>query len=118
MCVLLFLDRCSFFAKASFSFRTIIICRFLLALRDIYYPENAEDKAEGNSVGSMHFRSRIVGSMGATLGTLNFGDVELNHEEEDNIETMYSSDPFAAALMDTARSSDGKHIEMETLQVV
>ena len=56
--------------------------------------------------------------MGATLGTLNFGDVELNHEEEDNIETMYSSDPFAAALMDTARSSDGKHIEMETLQVV
>jgi len=91
-------------------FRTIIICRFLLALRDIHY-QDIEDEHGGNPVGSMQFRSRIVGSMGATLGTLNFGNSEPDDEEE--AETIYSNDPFTAGMMAAEALSGSKHIDEE-----
>jgi hypothetical protein len=53
--------------------------------------------------------------MGASLGTLNFGDSEPDDEEE--AETMYSNDPFAAGLMAIDPASASKRIEMETPEI-
>ena len=108
MYVLLIFGQHSFsLAEACLSFRTIIICRFLLALRDIRY-QDIDDKSEGNPVGSAQLRSRIVGSVGATLGTLNFANSEPDDEEE--VETMYSNDPFATGLTAAGSASGSKHI--------
>jgi hypothetical protein len=101
------------FANAGLSFRTIIICRFLLALRDIRY-QDIEDEPEaggGGPVGSTQLRSRIVGSMGAPLGALDFGHSGSDDDEEE-AEAMYSNDPFAAGfkLMATEAVSGSKNV--------
>ncbi|RDB26732.1 hypothetical protein Hypma_005392 [Hypsizygus marmoreus] len=88
-------------------FRTIIICRFLLMLRAIYYDEGNEPKSQ---LGSLHFASRVVGPLGTTVNP-DFDDEDdvqrqsLDDGEQDEI--TYSKDPFAMGMMVAESSSKG-----------
>ncbi|KIJ43584.1 hypothetical protein M422DRAFT_253165 [Sphaerobolus stellatus SS14] len=75
-------------------FRTIIICRFLLMLRTIYFPE---DNDENSHVASMRFASRIVGNLGTTVGDLDFSGGEDKDDHGDDI--IYARNPFTTGLM-------------------
>ncbi|KAJ7135665.1 hypothetical protein C8R44DRAFT_768832 [Mycena epipterygia] len=76
-------------------FRTIIICRFLLMLRAIYYDEGAEaDRSADVQLESLRFASRVIGSMGAPVDATRF-DEDSDIEDED---VVYSGDPLATGL--------------------
>ncbi|KAJ7661142.1 hypothetical protein B0H17DRAFT_1337261 [Mycena rosella] len=74
-------------------FRTIIICRFLLMLRAIYFDDKGEpgDSALNHSI---HFASRVIGSMGAPVDATRF-DEDSDVEDED---IVYSGDPLITGL--------------------
>ncbi|KAG6918292.1 hypothetical protein DXG01_015384 [Tephrocybe rancida] len=87
---------------------TIIICRFLLMLRAIYY--NDDDNDTGTQVLSMRFASGVVGPLGTTVDPDSDDDYNGNGDDEDdddddesiprgNIEgVVFSKDPFAAGM--------------------
>ncbi|KAJ6613158.1 hypothetical protein B0H10DRAFT_2222472 [Mycena sp. CBHHK59/15] len=88
-------------------FRTIIICRFLLMLRAIYYDESREVPETDDPLGSLHFASRAIGSMGAPVDASHFEeDVDI----EDDEEVIYSRDPLATGLelMNSTQKGKGK----------
>ncbi|KAJ7624869.1 hypothetical protein FB45DRAFT_88070 [Roridomyces roridus] len=82
-------------------FRTIIICRFMLMLREVYFADlrigSSANANEGSGVGtsddgqSMHFRvsgtgtfaSRVIGSMGGAVDASQFDGDEYDFEDED-----------------------------------
>ncbi|KAJ7135690.1 hypothetical protein C8R44DRAFT_768862 [Mycena epipterygia] len=76
------------------SFRTIIICRFLLMLRAVYYDEGVETDGSGDGQ-SLHFASRVIGSMGAPVDATRFDD----DSDIDDEAVVYSGDPFATGLL-------------------
>ncbi|KAJ7764026.1 hypothetical protein DFH07DRAFT_1017015 [Mycena maculata] len=96
-------------------FRTILICRFLLMLRAIFYDE---DGNAGNTDmnHSIQFASRVIGRMGAPVDTTRFDDDDV--EDED---IVYSQDPLRAGLemmseSDAARpEADDKQIALQEL---
>ncbi len=74
----------------------------MLMLKAVYF---AQEDEEHKTLESMRYvtRSRVAGSMGATLDTtMNFDDDE---EEEDEI--VYASDPFAASMTVASGSASG-----------
>ncbi|GLB37022.1 hypothetical protein LshimejAT787_0400730 [Lyophyllum shimeji] len=81
------------------AFRTIIICRFLLSLRAIYYDEGNEVDTQ---LGSLHFTSRIVGTLGTTVNP-DFDDDDDDLSGPGSLgdlgeEIIFSKDPFATGL--------------------
>ncbi|KAJ7751498.1 hypothetical protein DFH07DRAFT_960909 [Mycena maculata] len=99
-------------------FRTILICRFLLMLRAIYYDEDA-DAGNTDMDHSIQFASRVIGRMGAPVDTSRFDDNDF--EDED---VVYSQDPLRAGLeimsgSDAARpEADDKQIALQELSPV
>jgi len=87
-------------------FRTIIICRFLLTLRAIYFDDLAGN-GEDAPADSLRFASRVIGSMGATVDPMQFGDIfETDSLDQDEDIIMYSRDPLATGLlMDSTTAS-------------
>ncbi|KAJ6584026.1 hypothetical protein DFH09DRAFT_265449 [Mycena vulgaris] len=87
-------------------FRTIIICRFLLMLRAIYYDDL---EADGTGIDhSLHFASRVIGSMGAPVDAARF-DEDSDFEDED---IVYSNDPLATGLaMMSDRSAETGRVD-------
>ncbi|KAJ7219663.1 hypothetical protein B0H12DRAFT_1224329 [Mycena haematopus] len=75
-------------------FRTIIICRFLLMLRAVYYDDDDEENIDH----PIHFASRIIGPLGAPVDATLFDEVRDEDEDEDE-ESVYAVDPFVAGLM-------------------
>ncbi len=76
----------------------------MLMLKAVYF---AQEDEEHKTLESMRYvtRSRVAGSMGATLDTtMNFDD---DMEEED--EVVYARDPFAASM--TVASGSGSESE-------
>ncbi|KAF7349449.1 hypothetical protein MSAN_01734900 [Mycena sanguinolenta] len=71
-------------------FRTMIICRFLLMLRAVFYFTDHEEEGSDHSI---HFASRIIGPLGAPVDATLFD--ETNEEDE---ESIYAEDPFATGL--------------------
>lgn len=93
----------------------------MLALRAVYYYDSEGDRGDPQ-VGSLQFKSRVVGSLGATVES-NFSGhdgSELNEEGEAGV--VYSKDPFATGLMATDSASGskdvgkGKGVEMKLLE--
>ncbi|KAF8070104.1 hypothetical protein FPV67DRAFT_1754487 [Lyophyllum atratum] len=103
-------------------FRTIIICRFLLMLRAIYYDEGNEVKSQ---IGSLRFaRSRVVGTLGTTVDpSLDDEDVDSQlRSYEDDEEIIYSKDPFATGLLlgadgSSKASSSGQNVEKTSEEI-
>ncbi|KAJ6565026.1 hypothetical protein DFH09DRAFT_475394 [Mycena vulgaris] len=97
-------------------FRTIIICRFLLMLRAVYY-----DDLEADGTGldhSLHFASRVIGSMGAPVDVARFEE-DSDFEDED---IVYSNDPLTtglAMMSDTSAETgrDDKGIPLRDLSL-
>ncbi|KIJ44946.1 hypothetical protein M422DRAFT_251567 [Sphaerobolus stellatus SS14] len=85
-------------------FRTIIICRFLLMLRTIYFFEDNDEKSH---VASMKFASRVVGNLGTTLDFAGEG------EAEDDI--IYTRDPFTTGL--TISEASGSTVEGNEVKI-
>ncbi|KAJ6571463.1 hypothetical protein B0H19DRAFT_1130027 [Mycena capillaripes] len=87
-------------------FRTIIICRFLLMLRAVYYDEGAETKS--TATGTLHFASRVIGPLGAPVDVSTFDEDYTDFEDEESI--VYAEDPLVAglAMMSEARAVRGK----------
>ncbi|KAH9480668.1 hypothetical protein JR316_0007268 [Psilocybe cubensis] len=83
-------------------FRTIIISRFLLMLRSIYYDEsNDKTDADGEApLGSLKFQSRVIGTMGAPVDS-QFDEYSGPEPWEDEDDLVFSSDPLAAGLLET-----------------
>ncbi|KAG6853063.1 hypothetical protein C0991_007133 [Blastosporella zonata] len=81
-------------------FRTIIICRFLLMLRTIYY----DDREEADThIGSLRFGSRVVGPLGTTIDPEldfedSFDDATEDSQAEDDRGVVYSREPFFAGM--------------------
>ncbi|KAJ6544493.1 hypothetical protein B0H19DRAFT_1267754 [Mycena capillaripes] len=74
-------------------FRTIIICRFLLMLRAVYYDESAN--SDGMVIDQpIRFASRVIGPMGAPVDASRF-DEDSDIEDE---ESVYAEDPLVAGL--------------------
>ncbi|KAF8193222.1 hypothetical protein K438DRAFT_2017806 [Mycena galopus ATCC 62051] len=71
-------------------FRTIIICRFLLMLRAVYYDDDHGDDEEGPDQ-PIHFASRIIGPLGAPVDASLF-DEEASEDEE----FVYAGDPLTS----------------------
>lgn len=103
-------------------FRTIIICRFLLMLRAIYYDEGNEVNPQ---LGSLHFASRVVGTLGTTVNP-DFDDEDDDSSEvgstgEQGEKITYSKDPFATGLLvaegSSKASSSGRTGERESEEV-
>ncbi|KAJ6571476.1 hypothetical protein B0H19DRAFT_1130071 [Mycena capillaripes] len=86
-------------------FRTIIICRFLLMLRAVYYDEGADTK--GTAIGSLHFASQVIGPLGAPVDASSF-DEDNDFEDEESV--VYAEDPLVAglAMMSDAPAVRGK----------
>ncbi|KAF7350771.1 hypothetical protein MSAN_01638300 [Mycena sanguinolenta] len=74
-------------------FRTIIICRFLVMLRAVYHTSDHEEEGSNHSI---HFASRIIGTMGAPMNATLFD--EAGDEDE---EPIYAGDPLVAGLLMT-----------------
>jgi len=75
-------------------FRTIIICRFLLMLRAVYYDEGVD----GDSVvidHSIQFASRVIGPLGAPVDASLFDEGSDIEDEE----SVYAEDPLVAGLV-------------------
>jgi len=89
-------------------FRTIIICRFLLTLKTVYYDDVDHEESQ---VGSLKFAARVVGSMGAPVDVdpIRFAD---GNEENDDDEIIFSRDPFTTGMM-SRRVHDGKEATQE-----
>ncbi|KAF9543835.1 hypothetical protein CPC08DRAFT_716638 [Agrocybe pediades] len=92
-------------------FRTIIICRFLLVLRSVYYDTGHEDEKDGRQsypTSTLRFTSRVVGNMGAPLDSQFDPDMDMPWEEEDDERDesnrsdgiVYSHDPLADGMRD------------------
>ncbi|PPQ75249.1 hypothetical protein CVT26_014814 [Gymnopilus dilepis] len=79
------------------SFRTIIICRFLLMLRGIYYSNDA-DEAE-TPIGTLRFASKVIGPMGAPVDVSRFDSQEGPEPWEDE-DIVYSRDPLATGMLE------------------
>ncbi|KAJ7842149.1 hypothetical protein B0H13DRAFT_1909955 [Mycena leptocephala] len=93
------------------SFRTIIICRFLLMLRAVYYDEGAD--SDGTAMDqSIHFASRVIGPMGAPVDGSRF-DEDSDIEDE---ESVYAEDPLVAGLMMMSAAPKAAKDDMVTLQ--
>ncbi|KAJ7053392.1 hypothetical protein C8F01DRAFT_1375270 [Mycena amicta] len=109
-------------------FRTIIICRFLLMLRGIYYDE-LEGKGEGAATTAMDhtiafarshsLASRVIGTMGAPLDASRFDGEDYEDDEwlADDSSADYDAeahvkDPLAVGLaMMAAKDRKGKGVE-------
>ncbi|KAJ7367377.1 hypothetical protein DFH08DRAFT_837340 [Mycena albidolilacea] len=74
-------------------FRTIIICRFLLMLRAVYYDEGAE--TTGTAMDPIQFASRVIGPLGAPVDASLFDEA---NELEDEV-SVYADDPLLAGLV-------------------
>ncbi|KAF7362638.1 hypothetical protein MVEN_00612900 [Mycena venus] len=75
-------------------FRTIIICRFLLMLRAVYYDDGADaDSAVIDH--SIHFASQVIGPLGAPVDATLFDEGSDIEDEE----SVYAEDPFVAGLV-------------------
>ncbi len=99
------------------SFRTIVICRFLLTLRSIYQGED-EDDYEKSQIGTLRFGSRVLGNMGASIDTdpVRFADgSSADYDDDEDDEIMIARDPLAAGLLESAVASGSgtKHVEDE-----
>ncbi|KAJ6565010.1 hypothetical protein DFH09DRAFT_474885 [Mycena vulgaris] len=91
-------------------FRTIIICRFLLMLRAVYYDDL--DAGGTGTEHTLHFASRVIGSMGAPVDAAHFEDEDI----------VYSNDPLAtglAMISDTSAETgrDDKGIPLRDLSL-
>jgi len=85
-----------------FRFRTIIICRFLLTLRAIYYDIDEEEKPHN---ASLKFASRFIGSLGAPVDPSSFVEgMPRSTDEEEDEEIIFSRDPFTAGMTETSES--------------
>ncbi|KAG6918244.1 hypothetical protein DXG01_015618 [Tephrocybe rancida] len=83
------------------SFRTIIICRFLLMLRAIYYNDAPDDEAE-TQVWSLRFASSVIGPLGTTIEPhANHDDAEagLEGKASSSDAVVFSRDPFFASMV-------------------
>ncbi|KAF7289795.1 hypothetical protein MIND_01353700 [Mycena indigotica] len=119
-------------------FRTIIICRFLLMLRGIYYDE-LDGKIDGEATHiaseqlvfarSRSLASRIIGTMGAPVDASRFDGVDyeqddeydewLDDQDEDSLAGVKAKDPLAAGLAMMAQpetKSKGKGKEKGDLE--
>ncbi|KAG5729571.1 hypothetical protein E4T56_gene5163 [Termitomyces sp. T112] len=86
-------------------FRTIIICRFLLMLRSIYFDDS--DEADP-PLGSLHFASRAIGPLGTTVndGFDYDNDESLSTTEGNGHDGLtYSKEPFFAGMAHGKMSS-------------
>jgi hypothetical protein len=79
-------------------FRTIIICRFLLTLRSIYYDEGSDEADAPDGSGSLRFTSKIIGTMGAPVES-QFESHSGPEPWEDDEHIVYSRDPLATGLL-------------------
>ncbi|KAJ7206847.1 hypothetical protein GGX14DRAFT_456935 [Mycena pura] len=109
-------------------FRTIIICRFLLMLREVYFDELEGPIGEGGARttgmdNSIRFASRVVGTMGAPVDTSLFDGVGYEDTDEDERPTVYARDPLTTglALMSASdakgkmRAETGEEVAMQDL---
>ncbi|KAJ7773877.1 hypothetical protein B0H16DRAFT_1510287, partial [Mycena metata] len=76
-------------------FRTIIICRFLLMLRAVYYEEAGTDHPNTTVDEPIHFASRVIGPLGAPVDASRFDD-DLDIEEDEGV--VYTDDPLLTGL--------------------
>ncbi|KDR84644.1 hypothetical protein GALMADRAFT_262786 [Galerina marginata CBS 339.88] len=85
-------------------FRTIIICRFLLMLRGIYYDDEAGEADASAPAGSLRFASKVIGPMGAPVDS-QFDDYSGPEPWEGDEDIVYSPDPLATGMLAIASSS-------------
>ncbi|KAJ7096566.1 hypothetical protein B0H15DRAFT_49704 [Mycena belliarum] len=79
-------------------FRTIIICRFLLTLRAVYFDQGADGEGVTDVDNSIRFASRVIGSMGAPIDADSDGEDYFEDEPEGASGVVDSADPRAAGL--------------------
>ncbi|KAK7046509.1 hypothetical protein R3P38DRAFT_3257848 [Favolaschia claudopus] len=92
-------------------FRTIIICRFLLMLRAVYFDDEADSE---KTMRSIHFASRVIGPLGAPVDASLFDDSSDSMEEEEE-QYFYAGDPLVAGLAMMAPSAEvgnGEQVEL------
>ncbi|KAK7689103.1 hypothetical protein QCA50_007794 [Cerrena zonata] len=78
---------------------SILLSRFLLDLRSVFYTGDTHDELPDRVESTVHFATSIVGNMGATLNTWKSGD---SSSYED---IQYSVQPFSVGLLEPERES-------------
>ena len=90
----------------------MILSRFILDLRDLYFAETGETEFTSplvfNSTSSTYLNSSsLLGNLGAPVkGSWDKDDGQYSDWQSNECTVMLSSDPFKDGLLDTIRPSD------------
>ncbi|KAG6815077.1 hypothetical protein H0H93_011038, partial [Arthromyces matolae] len=97
-------------------FRTIIICRFILSLRSIYFNDSdPDDTGTLAQAWSLRFASSVIGPLGATVDVWD-GDKTGDHCDHDfktGDDVVFSDEPFSAGLNCSVTEMDSCGVLLE-----